>query len=824
MKLIIIGGVAGGASAAARARRINEDAEIILFERGKYISFANCGLPYYIGGEIQERKNLLVTTPQKLRSRFNVDVRILSEVIRIDPKNKKVTVKNLKNGKTYDEKYDKLIISSGAEPFKPPIPGVDLENVFTLRNIPDTDKIKKYVDDNTPCSAVVIGGGFIGLEMAENLVIRGVKVTLIEMLDQILPPLDFEMAALIQDHLVDNGVELRLQQAVKKIEEQNGKTMVTTSTGGKIECDMVILSAGVRPENALAKEAGIKIGRRGGIIVDDYLQTSNPDIYAVGDVIEVKDFVTGEPTMIPLAGPANKQGRIAADNVMGRKVAFNGTQGSSIVKVVDMVAASTGDSEKQLKKANINYRKIYVHLGSHASYYPGAQQMTIKLLFHPEGGKVLGAQIVGVAGVDKRIDILATAIRANMTVFDLEELELAYAPPFSSAKDPVNMAGVVAANILRGDVGHINWDQIECLDREKNQFLDVRDFEEIELSGNIPGSVTVPLDQLRNNLDKLDKNKNIITYCGTGLRSYIATRILRQKGFNARNLSGGYKTYSMIKESFRDKPMEMCVNNREEEEQPVLAQPEELVNIDDIQIDKKIDATGLQCPGPIMRLKDSINEMENGQILQLKASDPGFKKDAQAWCRSTGNRLLHIETEKGIHTAVIKKGGAEAATGGTPLAGKKKTIIVFSDDLDRALAAFIIANGAASMGSDVTMFFTFWGLNILRKENAEPVKKDLLEKMFGAMMPRGADKLTLSKLNMMGMGTNMMKYVMKNKNVDSLQLLIENARNNGVRLVACNMTMDIMGIKKEELIENVEEAGVASYLETAEKSHVNLFI
>ncbi len=546
-KLLIIGGVAGGATAAARARRIDEHAEIILFERGEYISFANCGLPYYIGQVIKERDDLLVTTPAEFKMRYNIDIRTFSEVIAIDRKNREIEVKNLKTGKIYRESYDKIILSPGAEPIRPPLPGIESEKVFTLRNIPDSDRIKAFTDTRKPSSAVVIGGGFIGLEMAENLVRRGIKTTVIEMLNQVMPPIDFEMAAIVHAHLEEKGVICELGDGVKAFSEKGGRFIVSTQKGNEIECDMAILSVGIRPENRLAKEAGLDISARGSIKVDATMRTSDPNIYAVGDAVEVRDIVTGLPVMTALAGPANKQGRFAADNALGRKSVFKGTLGTSVVKVFDLTAASTGANEKTLKHNNIPYIVSYTHSGSHASYYPGAGMMAIKLIFSPGTGKILGAQIVGEDGVDKRIDVLATAIRGSMTVYDLEELELAYAPPYGSAKDPVNIAGFVAANMLKGDVETVNWDEFRGIDRNQYVLIDLRNQIELEEVGTIEGSLHIPLHKLRNELPKLDKEKTYILFCAVGLRGYLGYRIMVQNGFRALNLSGGYKTYLNVK-------------------------------------------------------------------------------------------------------------------------------------------------------------------------------------------------------------------------------------------------------------------------------------
>jgi NADPH-dependent 2,4-dienoyl-CoA reductase/sulfur reductase-like enzyme/rhodanese-related sulfurtransferase len=544
MKLVIVGGVAGGASAAARARRLDEGARIVMFERGEHVSFANCGLPYYIGDEIRERRKLLVSTPEMLRDRFRIDVRTLSEVTAIDRAGKKVEVKDLRTGEIYTETYDKLILSPGAKPIRPPLPGIDLDSIYTLRNIPDTDRIKERVDKKGVKSAVIVGGGFIGLEMAENLHRRGLSVTIVEMLEQVMAPLDYEMAAVIHNHLREKGVKLCMRERVEKFTKDGELTVVTTATGREIKADMVILSIGVRPESGLAEKAGLEIGGRRGIATDDRMRTSDPDIYAVGDAVEVNEFISGQKALIPLAGPANKQGRIAADNAMGRVSKYKGTQGTGIVKVFDLAAASTGAGEKFLKSIERPFLASYTHSDSHAGYYPGAEMISLKLLFDPEHGKLLGAQAVGKDGVDKRIDVLATAIRAGMTVYDLEELELAYAPPFGSAKDPVNMAGYVASNIMRRDVETVNWRDLEAMDKNEYALLDLRNKKEIEKSGRLPDALHVPVNDLRDRLSELDRDKTYIVYCAVGQRAYYAFRILAQHGFKAKNLSGGFATWS----------------------------------------------------------------------------------------------------------------------------------------------------------------------------------------------------------------------------------------------------------------------------------------
>ena len=537
-KILIVGGVAGGASAAARLRRLDEKAEIIMFERGKYISFANCGLPYYIGGEIQSREDLLLQTPESFKRRFNVDVRVRNEVTQIYPDKKQIIVKNLNTSDTYTESYDKLILSPGAEPVKPPIPGIDSERIFTLRNVPDTDLINDYIEKNKPKRAVIVGAGYIGLEMAENLRRRGILVAVVEMVDQVLPVMDKEMTCFIQQELHKHNVALWLNDAVANFRPTDSRLTVGLKSGMELSCDIALLAMGVKPEVKLAKQAKLEIGTTGGIRVTKELQTSNPDIYAIGDAIEVRDFVLDNPSLIPLAGPANKQGRMVADNICGKNRQFNGTQGTSILKVFDLTVAMTGASEKTLTKASIEYEKLYIHPANHVSYYPGAEQMNIKLLFSKPEGKVLGAQIIGSDGVDKRIDVFAVAIRAGLTVFDLQELELAYAPPYGSGKDAVNMAGFAASNILEGTVQVVHWDQLNPDD----YILDVRSVGEFK-RGHVTSAVHIPVDEIRNRLAELPNNAVINVYCATGVRSYIACRILMQNGFIARNISGGYVTY-----------------------------------------------------------------------------------------------------------------------------------------------------------------------------------------------------------------------------------------------------------------------------------------
>lgn len=545
MKTVIIGGVAGGASAAARLRRLDEKAEIIVFERGEYISFANCGLPYYIGGEIKDKSMLTLQTPESFKSRFNVDVRVNSEVTAINPSDKTVTVSDKQSGKSYTESYDKLILSPGAEPVKPPIQGIDNKKVFTLRNIPDTVRIKDYINENKPSSVIVVGGGYIGIEMAENLSIAGLNVTVAELSSHLIAPLDFDMAADVHKYLKGKGINLILHNCVKAIEEKDGCLNVELDNGN-CKTDMVIMSVGVRPETTLAKACGIETNSRGSVIVNSHMQTNYADIYAVGDAVEVKDFVSGQPAFIPLAGPANKQGRIAADNIAGIDSEYTGTQGSSILKLFDMTIATTGLNEKSATVAGIDFDKTYIYSGSHAGYYPGSTNMSIKALWEKNTHRLIGAQIVGFDGVDKRMDVLATAIRFGAKITDLTKLELCYAPPFGSAKDPVNMLGFVAENVISGKVKQFFWHDVEKLPRDGSvTLLDVRTKTEVS-RGKIDGFMNIPLDTLRSHTDEIPKDKPVYVHCHSGLRSYIACRILTGMGYDCYNLAGSWRLYEAV--------------------------------------------------------------------------------------------------------------------------------------------------------------------------------------------------------------------------------------------------------------------------------------
>lgn len=642
-KVIIIGGVAGGATAAARLRRISEDAEIILIERGEHISFANCGLPYYIGETIKDRSKLLVQTVEGMSKRFVLDIRVNSEAVTIDVKNKKVTIKNLHTAEVYEESYDKLLLSPGARPIIPPIPGIENhESLFTLRNIPDTDRIKDFVEHHAPESAIIIGGGFIGLEMAENLVARGIKVTVIEKGNQVLTPLDMEMASPVQTHLIQNGVTLILGNGVKGF-KANGN-IVVLEDGIELKTDMTILSIGVRPENELAKSAGLEIGEQGGIVVNHLLQTSNQDIYAVGDAIEVRDYINRKKTMIPLAGPANRQGRIAANNIMGKKEKYEGTLGTSIVKVFDLTVATTGNNEKVLQKWDIPYEVVHIHPNSHAGYYPESTPIALKLIFDKESGRIYGAQAIGRDGVDKRIDVIATAIKGNLTVEDLSNLELSYAPPYSSAKDPVNMAGYVATNIVDGELNQIQWHEVDQIVKNGGFLIDVRERVEREF-GYIDGSQNISLGQLRGKLEDLPKDQPIYVSCQVGLRGYLASRILKNNGFDVKNVDGGWKTYSSVSD------LTETVENIQGSNPKMEERKEEA----DFQIDSLLDVAGLACPMPIVKLKKGMDQLESNQVLELQATDKGILADLPAWTKKVGHQILKTEQEGSIIKFWIKK-------------------------------------------------------------------------------------------------------------------------------------------------------------------------
>ncbi|MCD7940979.1 MAG: DsrE/DsrF/DrsH-like family protein, partial [Bacteroides intestinalis] len=788
--------------------------DILLLEKGKYISYANCVLPYYIGGVIDEREKLLVQTPASFGQRFRVDVRVENEVIAIHPQNKTITVRTVDGGE-YEETYDKLLLSPGATPVRPPLEGIDSEGIFTLRNVEDTDRIKSYLTEHAVKRAVVVGAGFIGLEMAENLHHTGVSVSVVEMGNQVMAPIDFSMAAPVHQHLVQKGVSLYLEEGVTHFQRTEQGITVFLKSGKTIPADMVLLSIGVRPTTALAKDAGLKIGEAGGIWVNEYLETSEKDIYAVGDAIEYPHPLTGKPWLNYLANPANRQGRIVADNmVFGNKVSYEGAIGTSIAKVFDMTVASTGLAAKRLKQWEMEYQSSVTHSASHAGYYPDALPLTLKLTFHPVTGKLYGAQCIGYEGVDKRTDQIAGLIKRGGTVYDLMETEHTYAPPFSSAKDPIAIAGYVASNIISGAMPIITWRELV---QQKNEvmLIDTRTPEEFSF-GSIPGAINIPLDGLRDRMSEVPTSKPVVLFCAVGLRGYLAQRILMGNGYrNVRNLSGGYKLYSAAVAPV-PVPDKVATPQVGPIESTVSSSKEPL----------KINACGLQCPGPIMQVKKAMDTLAPGEQVEIVATDAGFARDASAWCDTTGNRLIGSHEEKGRYTVTIEKGDPAAVcpSSAGAIAGRGKTLILFSDDLNKALATFVLANGAAATGQKVTVFFTFWGLNVLKKVQKPKVKKDIFGKMFGMMLPSSSLKLKLSKMNMFGMGSRMMRFLMKQKGVDSLESLRSQALAQGVEFIACQMSMDMMGISREELLDEVTIGGVATYMERADKANVNLFI
>lgn len=817
MKYVIIGGVAGGATAAARLRRIDEQADILLLEKGKYISYANCGLPYYIGGVITERDKLLVQTPASFGNRFRIDVRVQNEVIDIHPDTKTLVIRKA-DGQEYEETYDKLLLSPGANPVKPPLEGINSEGIFTLRNVEDTDRIKSYLTTGQVKRAVVVGAGFIGLEMAENLHHAGVAVSIVEMGNQVMAPIDFSMAAYIHQHLVQKGVSLYLEEGVTHFQRTDEGITVFLKSGKTIAADMVLLSIGVRPATALAQKAGLEIGETGGIRVNRYLETSAKDIYAVGDAIEYPHPLTGKPWLNYLANPANRQGRIVADNmVFGNTVSYEGAIGTSIARVFDMTVASTGLAAKRLKQWGMEYQSSVTHSASHAGYYPDALPLTLKLTFHPKTGKLYGAQCVGYDGVDKRIDQIAALIKHGGTVYDLMETEHAYAPPFSSAKDPIAIAGYVASNLISGAMPAISWRQLAAKKGEV-MLIDTRTADEFSF-GSIPGAINIPLDEMRGRLSEIPTDKPVVLFCAIGLRGYLAQRILMGRGYqNTLNLIGGYKTYSTamapVPAPIPAPPATPTATSSAKTQNNSAKEP------------LKINACGLQCPGPIMQVKKAMDTLAPGERVEIVATDAGFARDASAWCATTGNRLIEKREAKGRYTVLLEKGSESCACSAVaaPGGGRGKTLILFSDDFDKALATFVLANGAAATGQKVSIFFTFWGLNVLKKVQKPRVRKDIFGKMFGMMLPSSSLKLKLSQMNMFGIGSRMMRFLMKRKGVDSLESLRSQALAQGVEFIACQMSMDMMGIGREELLDDVTIGGVATYMERADKANVNLFI
>ena len=807
-KVLIVGGVAGGASTATRLRRLDENLEIIIFEKGEYVSFANCGLPYHIGEIIENRESLLVQTPESLKARFNLDVRVKSEVIEVNGEDKKVKVKT-KNGEEYEENFDFLVLSPGAKPLFPSIKGIESNKIFTLRNINDMDKIKAKIKNSNIKKATVVGGGYVGVETAENLKHLGIDTTLIEAAPHILATFDTEISNVLEFEIVNNGLKLMTSEKVVEFQEAENEIIIKLESGKTVTTDIVILSIGVSPDTKFLQNSGINLGEKGHILVNENLETNLKGVYALGDSILVKNYLTNQDVAIPLAGPANRQGRIVAGNIVGRNEKYKGSLGTAIVKIFELTAASTGLNERTLKQLNIPYEKIYLHPNNHAAYYPGASPISIKALYNKENKQILGAQALGISGVDKFIDVIATSIKFKATIDDLSELELAYAPPFLSAKSSANMLGFIGQNIEDGLLEQVFMEDLKNYNEKENIILDVR--EELELiGGKFNNSINIPLSELRKRYNELPKDKEIWTYCAVGLRGYITSRFLSQKGYKVKNLAGGIKS--------REKVI-------------LKANEEENVNKEsNSNIGKEedyLDLSGLSCPGPLVKIKEKIDKLQENEELKVKVSDPGFYNDIQAWSKVTKNTLLSLDKKDGLTYATLQKGKPskviEKNHENVIIEDKSNmTMVVFSGDLDKAIAAFIIANGALTMGKKVTMFFTFWGLSILKKKNLS--KKNFIEKMFAMMLPKNSKDLPVSKMNFFGIGAKMIRSVMKKKNIMSLEELIKKAIDSGVNITACTMSMDVMGINKEELIDGINYGGVGQYLGEAEKSNNNLFI
>ncbi|MBK5200946.1 MAG: DsrE/DsrF/DrsH-like family protein [Spirochaetaceae bacterium] len=820
---VVVGGVAGGAGVSARIRRLDENATIIMYEKGPYVSFANCGLPYYAGGTIAERDRLFVTPVTTLTNVFKIDVKANTEVVSINRKTKSINAVNVETGEKSTQSYDHLILSPGSQPFKPPFKGVDNKRVLTVRNVPDIDRVVSAMRGAK--KAVVVGGGFVGIEMAENLKEKGLDVSLVEAADQVMITLDKEMVAPVHQTLRDNGIKLYLNQALKEITDNDTSVDVILPDATIKNVDFVILSIGVRPDSKIAIDAGIKVGPRGHIIIDENCLTSDKNISAIGDAIEYPSPNTKGNNAIALAGPVNKMARLCADYIVkGSCRPYKGTFGNSIAKVFDLNVGSVGLNEKALKQLGMEYKVAVVHGSDHAGYYPGALPISVKLLFSKATGEIYGGQAVGYRSVDKKLDVLSAIIGLGGTVDDLAGFEQSYAPPFNSAKDLLNMLGMIALNEIDGLEHIVSFDEALKMKEAGALIVDVRTKEEWDL-GHLDDSILIPHSELRDNLDKLPKDKDIILMCKVGLRGYIAERILEQHGFDrVFNLTGGYTTLSAVLSD--EKQLSIYCDDRDSEAGDF---EKKLCDLKQSGPRVSLDCCGLQCPGPIVQLKKKIDAMEAGQVVEVLATDPGFLKDVASWCKMTGNDLLESGKDNGQITAIIQK----ACISSSPVASNNATmlpakngasIVVFSNDFDKALAALVLANGAAATGKTVTMFFTFWGLSILRTNPNKKVKKDVMGKMFSTMLPSDMEHLKLSGMNFAGMGPKMMKSRMKKKNINQLREMFDQAVEQGVKMIACQMSMDIMGISEEELLPNAEIGGVATYMADASECDVNLFI
>ncbi|MDR0535754.1 MAG: FAD-dependent oxidoreductase [Puniceicoccales bacterium] len=819
LRLLIVGGVAAGASTAARARRLSEEARITLLERGPDVSFANCGLPYHIGGEIADRARLAVQTPESLSALLNLDVRVNTEAVAIDPARRQVRIRRADSGVEETLSYDKLVLATGSVPVRPPLPGIENPRIHTLRSLRDMDAIKRAAGG--AASVLIVGAGFIGIEMAEQLRRQGKKVALVEMLPQVLPQLDREMTFALENELRAKGVELVLGDSVASFDGSGADVSARLASGRAISADLVILSIGVKPESGLAAAAGIALGARGAIKVNEWMQTSHPDIYAAGDVVESVDRVLGGPMSLALGGPANRQGRVIASHIfLGPEKArpYPGHVGTAIVRAFGMAAGVVGWTEQRLKAARIPHETVLVSGDQHAEYYPGALPLTLKLLWSPQDGRVLGAQAFGVDGVDKRLDVLATALAGRMTIDDLAQLELAYAPPFGSARDVVNTVAFAAQNRRDGLVRTVPEAPAD------SRLLDVRPAVVAEIDP-IPGALNIPFAQLRPRLGSLDRETAWTTVCSLGKTSYFAARVLAQNGFDVQSLSGGRKLGHISGQGRVAPPATPLAS-------PAPATAKTTM--------ETLDCCGLGCPGPLLRLKERFDTLAPGDELHVMATDPGFRADVSAWCRSANNDLISVFEEKGVvHAHLRKTGGAgrpapaapqttseTAASSAAPSRRKGATVVVFSAEMDKVMAALVIANGAAALGGRVTLFFTFWGIAALRRKHAGQAgeRKNLIDRVFGWMLPRGLARLPLSRLNVGGIGALFMKRRMKSRNLPNLPGLLDAARQSGVRLVACAMSMSALGIQREELMDGVELGGVADYLESAEQAGTNLFV
>jgi len=814
--ILIIGGVAGGASAAARARRLSETAKITLIERGPDVSFANCGLPYHIGGEITDRSRLALQTPESLRSLLAIDVKNLTEATSIDRDKKEVTVRSMNNGTEEVISYDTLILAPGASPLVPPLEGIKDDKIITLRNLQDMDKIK--VAAETADSVLVIGAGFIGLEMAEQLRHIGKNVHVVELQQEVLPQVDPEIAAPITKQMREHSIDVVLGDGVSGFTREGELITAKLNSGKTITTGLVILSIGVRPESDLAKACGLELSARGHIVVNEFQQTSDPDIYAAGDVCETVEPILGGRVSIPLGGPANRQGRTAADHIfLGEKaLPYPGSIGTSIVRVFDQVVATTGYNERRLQMEGVDYDTVTINAHKHAGYYPGATNVTLKILWRKSDGRVLGASAVGPDGIDKRMDVMATAITGKLTIDDLTHIELSYSPPFGSAKDPVNLAAMAACNLRDGLVTPVEMplpDDVQLIDVRPQEMVSVRP---------IPGAKSIPVSELRGRLSEIDKSRPVVTVCALGKLSYFASRILKLNGYDVRSITGGVTSNPSIA-PVNPTPIPVVAPSSATETPSAQSIPENT---------HKLDCTGLPCPGPIVNIKEKSTQLAPGDVLEVSASDAGFATDFPAFCTANGYEFLNIRREKGIvyGSLRIPTEGEVATTSSESTCTSVKpnndaTLVIFSQEMDKVLAGLVIANGALAMGGQVTLFFTFWGLNALRKPGSAPVDgKNMMDKMFGMMLPQGTDKLPLSNMNMGGMGTRMMKSRMAAKNLPNLEGLLNDVIKGGAKLVACSMSMDAMGIQHEELLDGVSVGGVAEFLGDSSKSGTTLFI